>query len=461
MSLLRGLILAIHKKCCPSLHNGSFWARIHTYLYGFAPEFPQILSLNPSLTLIMKRILLVSSIALASTPPSVAQTNTYPFPSSGSVGIGTSNPTRQLSIYSQYSEFVLKSSSVSGGTGGSTLYFGNSVSDDAGWLNYNHASNSLTVRVNSVNRLSINADGNVGIGTASPESSLHLYKQNPVSRTSVQDLIYLSSTHADVGYDGFGTGIVDFRRTYRNGTPHAINRISMIERGHSGNDFGGAITFETKALNSGSAAPVERMRIDYNGNVGIGTADPTIKLSVAGGGGYTGVQIGTEAGGAFLRWSREGRSGDDNKLNIFDQDGGAIIATFQSGGNVGIGTTNPTHKLAVNGTIKAKEVIVETTGWSDYVFADDYALQPLAEVEAHIKANKHLPGIPSAAQVATEGVSVGELQAKLLAKIEELTLHQIAQQKLLETQATTLAAQSRELDSLRAEVRTLRFNNGQ
>jgi hypothetical protein len=132
-------------------------------------------------------------------------------------------------------------------------------------------------------------------------------------------------------------------------------------------------------------------------------------------------------------------------------------------GNVGIGTTNPTHKLAVNGTIKAKEIIVETTGWSDYVFADDYTLQPLSAVEAHIKTNKHLPGIPSAAEVATDGISLGDMQARLLAKIEELTLHQIAQQKLLnrqeallETQAATLTTQSQELQSLRSEVRDLR-----
>jgi hypothetical protein len=112
----------------------------------------------------------------------------------------------------------------------------------------------------------------------------------------------------------------------------------------------------------------------------------------------------------------------DERMTI----GGGTIA-----GNVGIGETNPQHKLAVNGTIKAKEVIVETTGWSDYVFADDYALQPLSEVEAHIKTNKHLPGIPSAAQVAEQGVSLGDMQARLLAKIEELTLHQIAQEKEL------------------------------
>jgi hypothetical protein len=121
-------------------------------------------------------------------------------------------------------------------------------------------------------------------------------------------------------------------------------------------------------------------------------------------------------------------------------------ATFE--GNVGIGTNNPIHKLAVNGTVKAKEVIVETTGWSDYVLAKNYKLLPLSEVETHINANGHLPGIPSAAQVAEQGVSVGDMQARLLAKIEELTLHQIAQEKLL-------SAQTSELIALRSKVAVL------
>ena len=79
--------------------------------------------------------------------------------------------------------------------------------------------------------------------------------------------------------------------------------------------------------------------------------------------------------------------------------------------------------------MRAKEVVVETTGWSDYVFADDYQLKPLSEVEQHIKSARHLPGIPSAAEVAEKGIGLGEMQSRLLAKIEELTLHQIEQEK--------------------------------
>lgn len=81
-------------------------------------------------------------------------------------------------------------------------------------------------------------------------------------------------------------------------------------------------------------------------------------------------------------------------------------------------------RLAVKGAVRANEVVVDT-GWSDYVFDKDYRNAPLTEVKKYIEQNHHLPGMPSAQQVAQQGVSVGEMQAKLLAKIEELTLHLI------------------------------------
>ncbi|MDD6209215.1 MAG: hypothetical protein PUB21_01250 [Bacteroidales bacterium] len=99
-------------------------------------------------------------------------------------------------------------------------------------------------------------------------------------------------------------------------------------------------------------------------------------------------------------------------------------------GNLGIGVTNPTKKLEVNGTIRAKEVIVETIGsWADYVFDKDYQLPSLAEVENHIKEHQHLPEIPSAAEVGENGVNLAEMNVKLLQKVEELTLYIIQQEK--------------------------------
>ncbi len=105
---------------------------------------------------------------------------------------------------------------------------------------------------------------------------------------------------------------------------------------------------------------------------------------------------------------------------------------FWNDGSLSIGAGKQSgYKLAVNGLIRAKEIRVNT-GWSDFVFEDDYALPSLSEVEQHITLNKHLPGIPSAAEVEAEGVALGDISSKLLQKIEELTLYVIAQEKRIE-----------------------------
>ena len=103
--------------------------------------------------------------------------------------------------------------------------------------------------------------------------------------------------------------------------------------------------------------------------------------------------------------------------------------TIQSNGNVGVGTTTPSDKLAVNGNIRAKEIKVEATNWPDYVFSDHYELKPLSDVERYIDENGHLPEIPNAQEVEAEGVSLGEMNKLLLKKVEELTLHLIEKDK--------------------------------
>ncbi|MDR1372202.1 MAG: hypothetical protein LBJ17_03615 [Dysgonamonadaceae bacterium] len=89
--------------------------------------------------------------------------------------------------------------------------------------------------------------------------------------------------------------------------------------------------------------------------------------------------------------------------------------------------------MYLNGTAHVHEVKIETAEWADFVFHDDYRLKPLSEVNTFIKENKHLPEIPSAAEVEkNEGVNVGEMQVKLLQKIEELTLYIIQQQETVD-----------------------------
>lgn len=109
-------------------------------------------------------------------------------------------------------------------------------------------------------------------------------------------------------------------------------------------------------------------------------------------------------------------------------------------GNVGIGTTNTyNNKLAVAGNILAEKVKVKLqANWPDYVFDPAYKLPSLQELEAYVRIHKHLPDVPSAKEVAENGIDLGDTQAILLKKIEELTLLLIEQNKKLESQETRL-----------------------
>jgi hypothetical protein len=122
-----------------------------------------------------------------------------------------------------------------------------------------------------------------------------------------------------------------------------------------------------------------------------------------------------------------------NKQVIYNNNGvagGAEVYYDVASGNVGIGTApSADHKLAVNGLIKGKGIRVTMDGWADYVFEDGYALMPLPEVERFVQQNRHLPGIPSAKDVTSGDVDLGEMQRRLMQKIEELTLHIISLEK--------------------------------
>ncbi|MEO1011894.1 MAG: fibronectin type III domain-containing protein [Bacteroidota bacterium] len=113
-------------------------------------------------------------------------------------------------------------------------------------------------------------------------------------------------------------------------------------------------------------------------------------------------------------------------LSVWTASGSDISFTD---GNVGIGTASPDVRLAVNGHIRAREIKVETANWPDYVFAKDYELPTLEEVQRHIQEKGHLPHIPSAAEVEADGLKVGEMNRLLLEKIEELTLYVLEQEE--------------------------------
>jgi len=123
-------------------------------------------------------------------------------------------------------------------------------------------------------------------------------------------------------------------------------------------------------------------------------------------------------------------------------------------GNLGIGIVDTKgYKLAVNGKIRVHEIKVETANWPDYVFAKDYQLSSLKETEKHIKEKGRLPGIPSAEEVKANGVDLGEMNIKLLQKIEELTLHLIDQNKLIQTQQKLLEQQQKSIETIQLKLK--------
>lgn len=126
-------------------------------------------------------------------------------------------------------------------------------------------------------------------------------------------------------------------------------------------------------------------------------------------------------------------------------------------GNVGIGTTTTgSHKLAVEGSIGAREIKVEASGWSDFVFENSYELRTLEETEKFIAANNHLPEIPSEEEVTENGINLGEMDAKLLQKIEELTLYMIDLNKQVKSQNERTKQLEWENSELKKEVNALK-----
>jgi hypothetical protein len=99
--------------------------------------------------------------------------------------------------------------------------------------------------------------------------------------------------------------------------------------------------------------------------------------------------------------------------------------------NIGSPPSGGSYKLNVGGNIRANAVVVNTSG-ADYVFADDYNLINLDDLSTYIKTNKHLPEIPSAEEMQKAGLSLGEMNTKLLQKVEELTLYIIDQGKRIQ-----------------------------
>ncbi|WP_420552377.1 hypothetical protein [Tenacibaculum aiptasiae] len=308
----------------------------------------------------------------------------------------------------------------------------------------------------SKNTNSVYTSDKVGIGTGNPEANLQ------IGSSTTNGLIMLGGGK---GYSSIGStrsdgGLIlgkNVYTRYQDGTDNSVGRVGVTSgNGFSGVKIGhnGLIDFFGKSGNVvadevANTNQTSRVRITEDGKVGIGTTTPAEKLEVIGG---VKATVFTVKGSSFtsrltsniLQFSRDGFSYIDN----IKENGSIAIRTGGTGnvdllvkpdGKVGIGTIETgKHRLAVEGSIGAREIKVEATGWSDFVFENEYKLPTLKEVEDYIKEKGHLKDIPSEAEVLKNGFYLGEMDSKLLQKIEELTLYTIQQEKQLKEQAKNI-----------------------
>lgn len=273
---------------------------------------------------------------------------------------------------------------------------------------------------NGGDRLVVTDSGNVGIGVTSPTRRLQV--------ESTGSAFYATSNSGQVGqfYAGPSSSALSlYAVTY------GSSRAALFES-HNANNNSAAVYI----LKNGGPA------LQVAGGVNAGTHDPDSTLSVTGG-----SDTSADGGGYIVAGSVAGTNVSIDNNEIMARSNGAVatLALNAEGGNVTlvqggtggvtVGTTVlPTGvKMAVDGKVLCEELEVQLSqDWPDYVFAENYDLMPLKELEEFVRAKKHLPNIPAASAVGTS-VKVGETQTALLRKVEELTLYMVGLNKEMDT----------------------------
>ncbi|TDQ11559.1 hypothetical protein [Pedobacter metabolipauper] len=310
------------------------------------------------------------------------------------------------------------------------------------------------------------ANGPVGIGTVTPPTLLYvsgdhqttsfgLHYGHPDPLNSADLRLWASEPGATWTGTGIGNNVSNSPGILRINTSKGASYMRLLEQ---------EIRLNVVRIDG---TDVNGMTINGYGNIGFGTTAPDQKLVVGGNikaildqstfpdkNVFNIMSLGVSGASGARNWTLRGvyqygngvgvnAAGGDLDI-IKSLDGNTILGTKFDGtalGNIGIGTTTPgSYRLAVNGNIRAKEIKVESTNWPDYVFVKDYQLPTLQQTAEFIKDNGHLPGIPNAEEVKDNGIDLGEMNAKLLKKIEELTLHAIDQEKRISTQEKESAA---------------------
>lgn len=325
------------------------------------------------------------------------------------VGIGLTNPERTLEVGGVgESKYIRVSSETTFPNGIEFVKLG--AGGDWRWQNANgfldlyHVTNDFAATSSSDILATFTNSGRFGIGTLNPLSELHVIGEMRSSDLEVQNKMRVGTTsqngrlHIYNNNVAYGSTASLIRADGRhNGSEATYGMYATLESTGSGDAYG----------------------LRAQGNVtGTGNSYGVRALAYANGSG--GVAYGLHS-------------------QVSDAQGWSLYSLGKNymSGDLRIGTTSDPYggeyKVIVDGKILSEEVRIQnSTAWPDYVFKDSYQLLPLDELAESIEKNGHLPNIPPAEVVESDGIAVGEMQIRMMEKIEELTLYILQQQEEIE-----------------------------
>ena len=400
--------------------------------------------------------LLVGVSILFALTESNAQTSTIPWTASGAItftnplannlGIGLFAPSEKLHIVSGGNIFIDAPNGIGpygglliGGKSdlsqyGAKIFYNNATSTSVRGLYINSKSDGsgIVFRVDNSNgtteRMRITNTG-VGVGTGSfgPWAPLQV-NGNIIIGSTTPGLKWMFETRSVFSGDYFGIFPDDV-------SGNMITTKGLALQRSSGNIGIGTVSPEDK-LQVGTTFSKVVMGSAAGLNIGYGTSYIGFNASRQTGSTWSTSTDYANNGGAVIystifgdiRFSSIPTTGTTNQTGITDV---TILNStkllINKDGNVGIGVIdiyNPAFKLTVCGGVHAKKLVIET-GWCDFVFDKNYELMSIEILKEYIKTNKHLPNIPTASEVETNGGDIGELVKLQMQKIEELSLYVI------------------------------------
>jgi hypothetical protein len=323
----------------------------------------------------------------------------------------------------------------------------------------------------NTNQLVLDDNGYIGVGTSSPTNRLDV-AGNIRSRDTItadDDLVAGDDIRAGGMIEATGTvrggalnstGVLTVSGNSLFGGTAVVNGELSTNTGMAINEAAGILQFRTGGNDkgfvqlSGDDLRIGTNSSNINGKFVVRTAGEDqffvdnagyVGIGVSGLGAYSRLHIGTgldaslTSNGYMMLGNITGSNLilDNNEIMARGANGATGNLVLQNdGGTVRIGNVAvPSgYKFAINGKMLCEELRVKlAANWPDYVFKNDYKLLPLTELKKFIEQYNHLPNIPKASVIESEGMEVGDMQKKMMEKIEELTLYIIDLQKQIDS----------------------------